>query len=171
MTKKGPKTKAALPEKPSEGVFPGGRFRKGPDPRRCLHGRKCKSLIEFEQRFKRELARGGDVKVLVQLLWQKALQGREWAIQMLLDRAIGKAPIRAELSEGPREVVVRYAAQDEVEALEAQRQLEGLPPLSKPIPPRPLLGFADTIDEPAPAQPASDPDDDIFIVPEEEKNG
>jgi hypothetical protein len=164
MTKK---TKAAAAEKPSETAFPGGKFIKGHDPRRCLHGRKCKSLIEFEQRFKRELARGGDVKQLVRLIWDRALQGKEWAIQVLLDRAIGRPAIKAELSTESREFVVKYAAQSEVEAIDAQRKLDGLPPLSlsSPVLPRPLLGFVETVEAPASAQPAAEPDadDDIFI--------
>jgi len=163
MTKKGLKSRAVFSDKSSEGVFPGGRFRKGPDPRRCLHGRKCKTLIEFEQRFKRELARQGDVRALVRLLWERALQGREWAIQMVLDRALGRPAIHAEIGTTPGQYRIVYADPEMQAAAALEQERAGVSRLlPKAELPRPF-GFIEEDPAPSalPAKPADD-DDDIF---------
>ena len=66
-----------------------GRFKPGADPRRNPGGR-CKEALSFGHRFSTALAQGGDPKALADLLWDKALKGQSWAIDIVLDRLIGK---------------------------------------------------------------------------------
>jgi hypothetical protein len=66
-----------------------GRFKKGDDPRRNK-GARCKEAQSFAVRFANALATGGDPAGLAALLWTKALKGQPWAIEIILDRAVGK---------------------------------------------------------------------------------
>lgn len=66
-----------------------GTFRKGDDPRRNK-GNKCAEAKSFGIRFSDALSKGGDPKALADLLWEKALKGQPWAIDIVLDRLIGK---------------------------------------------------------------------------------
>lgn len=172
MSKKPPKSGAALP---ASGRNPGlagvkdGRFKCGPDPRRNRNGRRCKDLVQFEQRFKKELARGGDVKLLVQTLYDMALrQHREWAFRVLLEYAVGKPVVRAEFDAGPRFYRIIYADPELQAAAESQRTPAR--PLSRPLLPasddRRPLEFIEPLPPAKPAQPASDLDDDIFETEE-----
>jgi len=70
---------------------PKGRpFQKGDDPRRNKQGARSKEAQSFAERFANALASGGDPKALAALLWEKALKGQPWAVEILLDRLIGK---------------------------------------------------------------------------------
>jgi hypothetical protein len=70
---------------------PKGRpFQKGDDPRRNKQGARSKEAQSFAERFANSLASGGDPKDLAAILWEKALKGQPWAVEVLLDRLIGK---------------------------------------------------------------------------------
>jgi hypothetical protein len=75
----------------------GKPFKAGPDPRRHLAGRKCRDALAFGQEFSRVLAEGGDPKALAELLWKRALAGRPWAIEIILDRLMGKPSLAVKL--------------------------------------------------------------------------
>jgi len=83
---------------------PGRPFQKGDDPRRHLHGSKCKDAVSFGAEFNRELSSGGDPAALAALLWKRALAGHAWAIEMILDRLIGRPTLSVNL--GPKEPTI-----------------------------------------------------------------
>ena len=66
----------------------GKPFVKG-DPR-INAGGISKEAKSFAKRFHEALAAGGDPKELAALIWEKALRGQPWAVEILLDRAVGK---------------------------------------------------------------------------------
>lgn len=68
---------------------PGRPFKKG-DPRINKHGPKSRDAQVFAVLFGNALANGGDPAELSKILWDKAKHGQPWAIEMLLDRIIGK---------------------------------------------------------------------------------
>ena len=83
----------------------GRPFQKGDDPRRCKGGRS-KEAQSFGLRFGNALATGGDPKEIADVLWEKARRGQPWAIEILLDRLIGKPKD----NEGqPKAFIVVYA--------------------------------------------------------------
>lgn len=63
-------------------------------------GPLCREAAQFAIAFKNALAKGGKPEMLAKILWDKALAGRPWAIEMLLDRLIGKEvqPLSGELN-------------------------------------------------------------------------
>lgn len=67
-----------------------GAFKKGDDPRRHMGGAKTTEAQSFAVNFANALASGGDPKALADLLWDKAMKGQQWAIDIVLDRLIGK---------------------------------------------------------------------------------
>ena len=77
-----------------------GRFKKGDDPRRNKRGARSKEAQSFAERFANALAKGGEPQDLSEMLWEKALKGQSWAVEILLDRLIGKVvqPIDGKLS-------------------------------------------------------------------------
>ena len=84
----------------------GRPFQKGDDPRRNK-GAKSQEAQSFAVNFANALATGGDPKALSALLWEKALRGQPWAVEILLDRLIGKP----KENEGqPRQITVLYAS-------------------------------------------------------------
>ncbi len=100
---------------------PGKPFQRGDDSRRHLAGRKCKDAIAFSQDFNRALAEGGDPSALAALLWRRALAGHAWAIEILLDRLLGKLSTTTFIPQGPPTVFrIVYADQD----MEQARQVE-----------------------------------------------
>jgi hypothetical protein len=76
----------------------GRPFKPGSDPRRHLAGRKCRDAIAFSQEFSRVLAERGDPVALAALLWRRALAGRPWAIEIILDRLMGKPTMAVKVS-------------------------------------------------------------------------
>ncbi len=87
-------------------AMPVGRpFRKGDDPRRN-RGTGTSEAKSFGIRFNNALASGGDPKDLSDILWEKAKRGQPWAIEIILDRLIGKP----KENEGqPKAFIVLYA--------------------------------------------------------------
>ena len=76
-----------------------GRFKKGEDPRRNKHGQKSKAAVEFGAAFAKALAEQGSPDKLAKMLWEKALYGQSWAVDIILDRLVGKVaqPIEGEI--------------------------------------------------------------------------
>jgi hypothetical protein len=64
-------------------------FKKGDDPRRNK-GCRSKEAVSFAQRFANSLATGGTPEELSTILWTEAKRRRPWAIEMIMDRLIGK---------------------------------------------------------------------------------
>jgi len=91
---------------------PGKPFKPGSDPRRHMAGRKCKDAIAFGQEFNRALAGGGDPTALAALLWRRALAGRPWAIELILDRLLGKLSTMTILPQGPPTIYRIVYAED-----------------------------------------------------------
>ena len=82
-----------------------GVFKKGDDPRRNMTGARSKEALAFAQNFANALAKGGDPRDLADMLWEKALRGQSWAVEILLDRLIGKP----KENEGqPKEFIIKY---------------------------------------------------------------
>ncbi len=79
--------KHSRPESAMRGLRP---FKKGDDPRRNKNGARCKEAAIFGEMFVNALAKGGDPKDLAKVLWKYAKAGRPWAIEMILDRLVGK---------------------------------------------------------------------------------
>lgn len=67
-----------------------GTFQKGEDPRRHKGGAKTKEAQSFAVLFANALASGGDPKALASVLWDKAMKGQPWAVEMIMDRLLGK---------------------------------------------------------------------------------
>lgn len=71
-----------------------GRFKRGDDPRRNKNGRKSKAAIQMSQALMNALTAEGEkdekFKKLATKIWEKALQGQPWAVEMIFDRLIGK---------------------------------------------------------------------------------
>jgi len=66
-------------------------FKKGPDPRRNPTGGVCKERAAWEQKFRNALAEKTDPLKLAQVLADAAMRAkRPWAIEIILDRLIGK---------------------------------------------------------------------------------
>lgn len=79
---------------PSKRTIPAGKpFTSGNDPRRWTKGSRCKSASEFTAAFNHALAEGGDPVQLAAILWAAALKGKPWAIEIILDRLIGKVTL------------------------------------------------------------------------------
>ena len=53
-------------------------------------GPKNAEAKSFGIRFAEALATGGDPNDLAAMLWEKAMRGQPWAVEIILDRAIGK---------------------------------------------------------------------------------
>jgi hypothetical protein len=67
-------------------------FKKGPDPRRNPTGGVCKERAAWEQKFRNALAEKADPCKLAQVLVDAAMRAkRPWAIEIILDRLIGKS--------------------------------------------------------------------------------
>lgn len=67
-----------------------GRFKKGDDPRRNKTGCRSREATSFAERFANALAEGGSPKEISDILWEKARKGQPWALEIVLDRLIGK---------------------------------------------------------------------------------
>ena len=73
----------------SEGVV-AGRFKKGADPRRHTNGRKSKDAVAFGAAFSNALATKGKPEELAKILWEEARRKKPWAIEMVMERLMGK---------------------------------------------------------------------------------
>lgn len=81
-----------------------GRFQKGSDPRRSLTGGKTVEAHSFGRLFVNALATKGDPAKLAEVLWEKAMKGQPWAVEMVLDRLLGKV---SQPIEGAHEVIYK----------------------------------------------------------------
>ena len=92
---------------PSSNTGKPGTFKKGPDSRRHMNGQISKKQLDFNRTF-RELiiAEGGKSQTdgtgaitktkqewLVYILFQSAIKGEAWAVNIILDRTEGKVPL------------------------------------------------------------------------------
>lgn len=81
-----------------------GQFKRGDDPRRHKGGRKSREAIELSAALLNALTEEGNkednFKKLAEKIWQRALAGQSWAIDIILDRFLGKAaqPIEGDLN-------------------------------------------------------------------------
>jgi len=79
-------------------------FQKGDDPRRHKGGRKSKEAIALSTALLNALTEEGKkdekFKKLAEKIWEKALAGHPWAVEIVLDRFLGKAaqPIEGDIS-------------------------------------------------------------------------
>ena len=69
---------------------PAGRFKKGDDPRRNRNGQKSKAAVAFGASFSRALAEHGSAEELAEILWSEARRKRPWAVEMIMERLMGK---------------------------------------------------------------------------------
>ena len=83
-------------------------FKKGPDSRRNPNGRVCKERAAWEQVFRNALAKKADPDKLAQVLVDAAMSKRPWAIEIVLDRLMGKPnqPITGEFN-GKQSLTIR----------------------------------------------------------------
>ena len=65
-------------------------FQKGKDSRRNPTGALCKEAAAFSMKFRNALAKKGNPDELAEILWKYAKQGRPWAIDIILERLMGK---------------------------------------------------------------------------------
>jgi len=65
-------------------------FKPGPDAKRNTAGPISKERAAAIRILREGLVTGGDMKALVAVVWREALRGKPWAIQMILDYALGK---------------------------------------------------------------------------------
>ena len=72
------------------GRVPGVPFHKGDDPRRGKNGALCAERAAFATKFANALATQGKPEELAKVLWDAARSKRPWAIEMILDRLMGK---------------------------------------------------------------------------------
>jgi len=74
-------------------------FKKGEDSRRNPTGALCKEAAAFSMKFRNALAKKGKPDELADVLWKHAKNGRPWAIDIILERLMGKVtqPISGEL--------------------------------------------------------------------------
>ena len=85
-----------MSEKSSEGAkaAPGKPFVKGSDPRRHTNGRKSREVMAIGKALQDALAEEGKrddkINALVKKIWDKALLGHPWAVDMIFDRLVGK---------------------------------------------------------------------------------
>jgi hypothetical protein len=130
----------------------GKPFAPGPDPRRHLQGRKSRDIIAFAAELNRELAEQIDARELVRVLKERAIRGNLQAIEIVLDRVLGKAFIRAELSPGPSHYIITYADTPENFAAAYGLDAEKLRDWADLGPPEPIapLGSRPTLPEPSP---------------------
>jgi len=83
-------------------------FQKGPDPRRNPTGGVCKERAAWEQVFRNALAKKADPDKLAQVLVDAAMSKRPWAIEIVLDRLMGKPnqPISGQVN-GKQSLTIR----------------------------------------------------------------
>lgn len=65
-------------------------FKKGEDSRRNPTGALCKEAAAFSMKFRNALAKKGKPDELAEVLWKYAKMGRPWAIDIILERLMGK---------------------------------------------------------------------------------
>ena len=93
-----------MSENSKAGVAGKGQFKKGADPRRHTNGRKSKEVIAVGKALQEALAdegkRDDKINALVKKIWEKALQGQPWAVDMVFERLAGKVtqPIETDQS-------------------------------------------------------------------------
>ena len=91
-----------------------GQFKRGNDPRRHKGGRKSKEAIELSTALLNALTEEGKkeekFKQLAETIWKKALAGHPWAVEIVLDRFLGKA---AQPIEGDINITLRRVITDE----------------------------------------------------------
>ena len=72
-----------------------GQFKKGDDPRRHKGGRKSREAIELSTALLNALTDEGkkrdNFKKLAEKIWNRAIAGQPWAVDVILDRFLGKA--------------------------------------------------------------------------------
>ena len=68
----------------------GKPFKGKDDPRIWKGGARSQDAQSFALRFMNALSTGGDPKDISDILWAEAKRRRPWAIEMLIDRLIGK---------------------------------------------------------------------------------
>jgi hypothetical protein len=80
----------------------GKPFAKGEDQRRNMHGQKNKEAVEItaamKAAFAEEGARGDRFRKVVDKVWEKAALGVPWAVQMVMDRVLGRVKESVEVS-------------------------------------------------------------------------
>ena len=74
-------------------------FKKGADSRRNPTGALSKEAAAFSMKFRNALAKKGNPDELAEILWKHAKNGRPWAIDVILERLMGKVtqPISGEI--------------------------------------------------------------------------